>query len=35
VGIERVDRASVRQLERSIAALERELARGARRTARV
>jgi superfamily II DNA or RNA helicase len=35
VGIERVDAASIRQLERSIAELERELARGARRTARV
>jgi len=35
VGIERVDRASIRQLERSIAELERELTRGARRTARL
>jgi hypothetical protein len=35
VGIERVDAASIRQLERSVAELERELARGARRTARV
>jgi superfamily II DNA or RNA helicase len=30
VGVDRVDTASIRQLERSIAALERELARGAR-----
>jgi superfamily II DNA or RNA helicase len=34
-GIERVDAASIRQLERSVAALERELARGSRRVATV
>jgi superfamily II DNA or RNA helicase len=33
VGLERVDAASIRQLERSVGALERELARGARRAA--
>jgi DNA recombination-dependent growth factor C len=34
LGVQRVDAASIQQLERAVAALVKELTRGARRTAR-